>query len=91
MFSKKLIFLLSAAVSLPSFAGYAEAQKKFGVSNASLTGHRDLIIEISEDGYYFSLVPWVKEYLAKYNKTQPLQPMENDHLNHNHIHLLQYP
>ena len=80
MFSRKLIFLLSAVVSLPSLAGYAEAQKKFGVSNASLTGHRDLIIEISEDGYYFSLIPWVKEYLAKYNKVDSDLDRSIDHV-----------
>lgn len=68
MFSKKLLVALTAGLTFHSFAGYEEAVKKYGNGNLSLNGHRDIIIELTEGGYHFSLIPWVKDYIVKSKK-----------------------
>ncbi len=56
MFSKILptVFLLS----IMSFSVAADA---------NLSNYRSTIIELVNDGYYFSVVPWMKDYLVKHN------------------------
>src|SRR5690606_14853243 len=68
MFSKNLIFVLSAGLTFNAFAGYEEALKKYGRGNVSLAGYREMIIELNEGGYHFSLIPWVKDHLVKSSK-----------------------
>lgn len=65
MFSKKLISVLSLGLTFNAFAGYEEALKKYGKGNVSLAGYREMIIELNQGGYYFSVIPWVKDHLVK--------------------------
>lgn len=62
MFSKiffGLFFITSA------FASYDEADKIYGKGSISLSGYRRTIIELVHGGFYFSAVPWMKDYLVK--------------------------
>lgn len=68
MFSKNLLIILSAGLTFNAFAGYEEALKKYGKGNLSLGGYREMIIELNEGGYHFSLIPWVKDHLVKTKK-----------------------
>jgi tetratricopeptide (TPR) repeat protein len=45
-------------LSSTSFAGYQEASKSLGNS-------RRMISEMVKDGYYFSVIPWMKDYIVK--------------------------
>ena len=56
MFSKLLATtLLISAFSYPA------------IGNSNLNNYRNTIIELVNDGYYFSVVPWMKDYLVKHN------------------------
>lgn len=67
MFSKILIALI---LSAPAYASYEEAERIYGQGSISLTGHRKTIISMIKGGHYFSVIPWMKEFLVKNN--QPL-------------------
>jgi tetratricopeptide (TPR) repeat protein len=63
MFSKILvvsIFTLSSAM-----ASYEAAEKNYGKGSISLSGYRRTIIELVSGGYYFSGVPWMKDYIVR--------------------------
>jgi hypothetical protein len=64
MFSK---IILLTAISLPVFASYDAAERNYGRGSISLSGYRKTIIELSRDGFYFSVIPWMKDYLVKNN------------------------
>lgn len=66
MFSK---FCLMILVSFPVFASYEGAEKNYGRGSISLSGYRRTIIELVKDGHYFSVVPWMKDYLVKNNSS----------------------
>lgn len=66
MFSKIIIGLL---ITLPAFASYNSAEAIYGKGTISLSGERKTIIELVNSGYYFSAVPWMKNFLVKNNKT----------------------
>lgn len=63
MFSK--IFALSLLLSLPALASYEGAARTYGNGSISLSGYRRIILELVSGGYYFSAVPWMKEYLVQ--------------------------
>ncbi|MGE3609046.1 MAG: hypothetical protein AB7I27_05620 [Bacteriovoracaceae bacterium] len=63
MFSR---FILSIAFfSCSVFASYEEASKIYGHGSISLSGYRRTIMELVQDGYYYSTLPWMKDYLVK--------------------------
>lgn len=65
MFSKNLLLVLTASFSLSALASYDSALKKYGPGNISLAGYREMIIELEDAGFHFSLIPWVKDHLVK--------------------------
>lgn len=67
MFSK--IFLSLVLVSTSALASYESAESLYGKGSISLSGYRRTIIEMVNSGYYFSVVPWMKDYLVKNNST----------------------
>jgi hypothetical protein len=67
MFSKIIFGVL---ISLPAFASYESAEGIYNKGATSLSGERKTIIELVESGYYFSAVPWMKNFLVK--NTTPL-------------------
>ncbi len=66
MFSKYFLFLI---ISLPVLASYDGADRAYGKGSISLSGYRRTILELVKDGHYFSVVPWMKDYLVKNNST----------------------
>ncbi len=62
MFSKILFSLL---LSTSALASYESAEKQYGSGTLSLSGSRRTIIEMVNSGYYFSVIPWMKDYLVK--------------------------
>lgn len=67
MFSRILLPLLF--VSTSALASYQSAEGIYGKGSISLSGYRRTIIEMVDSGYYFSVVPWMKDYLVKNNST----------------------
>ncbi len=65
MFSK---ILLSLLISSSVFASYEAAEKTYGKGSISLSGYRRTIILMVNDGYYFSVIPWMKDFLVKNDK-----------------------
>lgn len=63
MFSK--ILLLTTLIAPAAFASYEAADRNFGRGTVSLAGYRRTIVELVNDGYYFSTVPWMKDYIVK--------------------------
>lgn len=66
MFSKYFLLLL---ISFPVLASYEAADRSYGKGSISLSGYRRTILELVKDGHYFSVVPWMKDYLVKNNST----------------------
>ena len=67
MFSK--ILVLSFLILPSAWSSYEAADKSYGRGTISLSGYRRTIIELVNDGYYFSTVPWMKDYIVKNNKS----------------------
>lgn len=63
MFSK--IILLVFVFSLSAQASYQGAERIYGKGSVSLSGYRRLILELVDGGFYFSAIPWLKEYMVK--------------------------
>ncbi len=61
MFPKKIIFTLGLIPSL-ALAGWGQADKVFNSNSRNKV--RDLVIELTDGGYYYSAMPLMKEYLA---------------------------
>jgi hypothetical protein len=61
MFSKILLLMLTSA---SAFGSYQSAESTYGKGSANYSGTRRLIIEMVKDGYYFSVVPWMKNFLV---------------------------
>jgi hypothetical protein len=51
--------------SLSSIASYRDAESTYGKGSISLAGYRRILVNLVNDGYYFSSVPWMKDYLVK--------------------------
>lgn len=66
MFSK--IFLLSFLILPSTWASYENADRQYGTGSIGLAGYRNTIIELVNGGYYYSTVPWMKDYIVKNNK-----------------------
>jgi hypothetical protein len=65
MFSKKLVFGLCITFSVSAFSSYRDAENTYGKGSISLAGYRRILVNLVNDGYYFSSVPWMKDYLVK--------------------------
>ena len=66
MFSK---ILLASLFILPNaWSSYESADRTYGKGSISLSGYRRTIIELVDSGYYYSVVPWMKDYIVKNNK-----------------------
>lgn len=63
MFSK--IFVISLFILPSAWASYEAADRTYGHGTISLNGYRRTIIELVKGGYYFSTVPWAKDYIVK--------------------------
>lgn len=63
MFSK--IFVLSFFILSSALASYESADRSYGKGTISLSGYRRTIIELVNDGFYFSTAPWMKDYLVR--------------------------
>ena len=63
MFSK--IFLFSFLILPSAFSSYEAADRNYGKGTISLAGYRRTIVELVNAGYYFSAVPWMKDYIVK--------------------------
>lgn len=74
MFSK--IFLLSLLIVPTAWSSYESADRSFGKGTINLAGYRRIIKELVDDGYYFSTVPWMKDYIVK-NQTRLDSEMEH--------------
>ena len=48
-----------------AFASYEGADKSFGRGTINHNGYRRTILELVNDGYYYSTVPWMKDYIVK--------------------------
>jgi len=68
MFSK-LFLLVFVILSLSAHASLEGASRIYSQGSVSLSGYQRMIIELVEDEYYFSAVPWVKDLLVKSNGT----------------------
>lgn len=66
MFSKYCLLLL---ISFPVLASYEAAERTYGKGSIALSGYRRTIIELVKGGYYYSVVPWMKDYLVKNNSS----------------------
>lgn len=67
MFSKiVLISLLSIPVA---WSSYEAAERNYGKGTISLSGYRRTIIDLVNGGFYYSTVPWMKDYIVKNNKS----------------------
>ena len=67
MFSK--IFVASLFVISVAHASYEGAESNYGKGNISLSGYRRTILELVNGGYYFSVIPWMKDYIVKNDRT----------------------
>lgn len=66
MFSK---ICLALFISTSAFASYEGAEKFYGRGTINLSGYRRTVIELVNGGYYFSAVPWMKNFLVKNDRT----------------------
>ncbi|MFP5386143.1 MAG: tetratricopeptide repeat protein [Bacteriovoracia bacterium] len=71
MFSK--ILVLSFLILPSAWSSYESADKSYGRGTVSLNGYRRTIIDLVNDGYYFSTVPWMKDYIVKNNKSLDIE------------------
>jgi hypothetical protein len=62
MFSKILVLIL---ISFSAHASYQKAEQLYGKASIDLAGSRRVILQLIEDGFYFSTIPWMKDYLVK--------------------------
>jgi tetratricopeptide (TPR) repeat protein len=63
MFSK--IFFLSLLMIPSAWSSYENADRTYGKGTISLAGYRRIVMELVRDGFYFSTVPWMKDYIVK--------------------------
>jgi len=66
MFSK--IILLLALTSTSAFASFETVERNYNKRSMSQANYRSAIIELVDAGYYFSVVPWMKDFLVKNNR-----------------------
>lgn len=67
MFSK---ILLASVLLIPTaWSSYESAERQYGKGSISLSGYRRTIIELVNSGHYYSVVPWIKDYIVKNNKS----------------------
>lgn len=66
MFSK--IWLVYFLTITSCWAAYEAADRQYGRGSISLSGSRKTIIELVNSGYYFSTIPWMKDYIVKSGK-----------------------
>jgi len=67
MFSRKLLFIISLLVFDSAFASLSGAASALNSRSRSVAKYEKLVIELVESKYYFSAIPYMKEFLAKSN------------------------
>jgi len=67
MFSK--IVLASFLIIPTAWSSYESAERQYGKGSISLSGYRRTIIELVNSGHYYSVVPWIKDYIVKNKKS----------------------
>jgi tetratricopeptide (TPR) repeat protein len=65
MFSKKIITLLLFCLSMEVYASLNGAAKALRARGSKASKYRSLVIELVEAKYYFSAIPFMKEYLSQ--------------------------
>lgn len=66
MFSK--ILFLTVLMTSSAWASYEAADRNYGRGSISLSGYRRTILELVNGGYYYSTVPWMKDYIVRSDK-----------------------
>lgn len=67
MFSK--IIVLSLFIIPTAWSSYQAADRNYGKGTISLSGYRRTIIELVNGGYYYSTVPWMKDYIVRNDRS----------------------
>lgn len=67
MFSK--IIVLSCLFIPHAWSSYESTDQNYGKGSINLSGQRRTIIELVNSGIYYSVVPWMKNYIVKSNQT----------------------
>lgn len=63
MFSR---FLVISLLMIPTaWSSYEAAEKNYGRGTISLSGYRRTLIELVNDKFYYSALPWMKDYIVK--------------------------
>jgi len=66
MFSR---FLVVSLLMIPTaWSSYEAAEKNYGRGTISLSGYRRTLIELVNDKFYYSALPWMKDYIVKNNR-----------------------
>jgi hypothetical protein len=73
MFSNVILLLFTLIPS--AWSSYDGAERIYAKGTINLAGHRRTIIELVNDEFYFSTVPWMKDYIVK-NERQLDSEME---------------
>lgn len=63
MFSK--FFVISLLMIPTAWSSYEAAERNYGKGTISLSGYRRTLIELVNDKFYFSALPWMKDYIVK--------------------------
>lgn len=63
MFSR--ILVLSFLIIPTAWSSYDSADRSYGKGTISLNGYRRTILELVKGGYYYSTVPWMKDYIVR--------------------------
>lgn len=67
MFSK--ILLASLLIVPTAWSSYESADRHYGKGSISLSGYRRTILELVRGGHYYSVVPWMKDYIVNNKRT----------------------
>jgi hypothetical protein len=59
------IILIPIIMATSALASYEAADRHYGKGTINLSGHRKIILELVEAGFYFSTTPWMKDYITK--------------------------
>jgi hypothetical protein len=61
------LFLFTILFSNHAWSSYDAANRTYGNGSFSFTENKRIILDLVESEYYFSLIPWIKEYVFKSN------------------------
>ncbi len=67
MFSK--IVMISFFLITSARASYEAADRTYGRGTISISGYRRTLIELVKGGYYYSSIPWMKDYIVQTDRS----------------------